>query len=367
MAKSVLVIGATGNQGQAVTKQLLQRGHHAHALTRDPTSAVAKGLASLGAVIHTGNLDSKDSINIALDGVDGVFLAVPAHPALEETHCRNVIEAARERNIKHIVYSSVARTGEHESFPGWSDDYPLAWYWKGKDVTEKMVRAAGFEHWTILRPAFFMENFCQPLCEHMFPGLASENKLQVAFDVDTRLDLVDVADIGVFAANAFESPAGYSKKEISLAAEWLTAAEIAATLGTISGKEVVVEYLSDDQATSSKERGHAAIDAQKSQREVGYGVDIEGLKGWVSTQDDDVDYTTSDSVQAVLRCPGSEVAETRRNANPMLSPPQPLAAQQHPNVLGRLAPTECLHREINVRPRLALGLARSGGRSSMAS
>jgi len=79
------------------------------------------------------------------------------------------------------VYSSVARAGEHESFPGWdADSYPLGWYWMNKQTIEGLVRTSNFTYWTILRPAFFIQNFCRPEVEHMFPGLAEKQRLSVA-------------------------------------------------------------------------------------------------------------------------------------------------------------------------------------------
>ncbi|MFW9783778.1 MAG: NmrA family NAD(P)-binding protein, partial [Candidatus Heimdallarchaeota archaeon] len=45
----VLVIGATGKQGGAVARKLLEKGHHVRALTRNKESYKAKELEKLGA------------------------------------------------------------------------------------------------------------------------------------------------------------------------------------------------------------------------------------------------------------------------------------------------------------------------------
>ena len=45
---TVVVTGATGTQGGAVVKNLLERGHQVHAVTRNPESAKARELASAG-------------------------------------------------------------------------------------------------------------------------------------------------------------------------------------------------------------------------------------------------------------------------------------------------------------------------------
>jgi shikimate 5-dehydrogenase len=46
--RSVLVSGATGQQGRAVARALLSRGHRVIALTRKPDSDAARRLASAG-------------------------------------------------------------------------------------------------------------------------------------------------------------------------------------------------------------------------------------------------------------------------------------------------------------------------------
>ncbi|KAF2176020.1 NmrA family protein [Zopfia rhizophila CBS 207.26] len=281
MPKSVLVAAGTGKQGRVVARELLERGHAVHILTRNPSSDTAKELQSMEAVLHAGDLGSAETIQTALDNVDAIFLAIPvnpANPAAEIAYAKNVLEAARNNGVKNIIYSSVARTGEHESFPGWNDDYPMAWYWKNKDTIEHMVRTAGIEHWTILRPAFFIQNFCRPEVEYMFPGLADAHELRVAFNADTQLDLIDVSDIAKFAAAALGSPSDFSGKEITLAAEKLTAAQIAELLSTISGEKITVDYINDNQAITLQKQGHIVIEAQLWQRDVGYGVDIESLK-----------------------------------------------------------------------------------------
>ena len=45
---SVLVMGATGNQGGAVVRNLLTKGHRIRTLTRNPDSPKAKQLADQG-------------------------------------------------------------------------------------------------------------------------------------------------------------------------------------------------------------------------------------------------------------------------------------------------------------------------------
>lgn len=68
---SVLVIGATGNVGRQVVRQLLDTGVAVRAMVRNPQSA---GLPS-GAEIVTGDLTRPETVAAAARGAGSVFLA----------------------------------------------------------------------------------------------------------------------------------------------------------------------------------------------------------------------------------------------------------------------------------------------------
>ncbi len=70
----ILVTGATGNQGGAVARHLLQRGNFAvRAFVRDPNKPAAQALKQAGAELVAGDLNDRDSLDRALQGVSGVF------------------------------------------------------------------------------------------------------------------------------------------------------------------------------------------------------------------------------------------------------------------------------------------------------
>ncbi|KAH7353932.1 hypothetical protein B0T11DRAFT_357270 [Plectosphaerella cucumerina] len=272
MSRAIFVPLATGQQGQALSKELLRRGYAVKSLTRNLQSPKAIELTKLGAELIEGQISSADDVHAALAGVDAVWLALPA--SLDEVGTgRAIIDAARSKGIKQFVYSSVARTGEHESFPGWSDSYPLSWYWTQKAALEDAVRGAGFESWTILRPAFFTQNSCRPVVDFLYPGLTTEHVLRVAYRPETRLDLVDTAGIASAGANAFDSPAKFHGKRLALGSEKLTAQEIADALGRITGHAIKVVYLNDDEVKEAQKLG-PIVDSQVWHRDVGYNVDL---------------------------------------------------------------------------------------------
>lgn len=277
VAQSILVIPGTGKQGRLATTEFLKRGFKVHDLIRDPSSTVARALVEEGATLHPGDLGNQQSIENALEDVDTIFLSLPAHPK-EFDFASNVVNAAKKKNIRHVIYTSVARTGQHESFPFWSGDYPMAGYWKTKHEVETLLRKANFEFLTILRPAFFMQNFCGPEVKHMFPGLADTKVLTLPFDPDTTFDLIDVLDIAKVAAAAAENPQQYAGKEIELASEKLTANEIARSLSKVSGEEIKLKLISKKESAERIKQGDMVMLALEFQRDTGYAVNLDEAK-----------------------------------------------------------------------------------------
>ncbi|KAF7883591.1 uncharacterized protein EAF02_005511 [Botrytis sinoallii] len=258
MAKSVFIAAATGEQRRPLFILLLQLGYKVKILVRVSSSSAAQALRVLGAEVHTGNLESFGVVSRAISGADTIYLALPPNLKNEILYAKNVLEAAQQEKVTQV-------------------EYPSAQYWIQKGEIEKMVRTLGFSYWTILRPAFFMQSFCCPKCDHMFLGLSELQTPRIAFLPSTLLDLISVGDIARFTTKVIQSPNRYSKKTLTLAAEKLSAAEIADRLGAVSGKEITVEYLPNLVARALRKQGNGVVGAQIWQRDVRYNVDIDAL------------------------------------------------------------------------------------------
>src|SRR4051812_5107019 len=77
-SRTVLVFGATGQQGGAVASALLSDGWSVRALVRNPSAEKAKELASFGASLVAGDLADPSSVRAAMKGVHGVFSMQPS-------------------------------------------------------------------------------------------------------------------------------------------------------------------------------------------------------------------------------------------------------------------------------------------------
>jgi uncharacterized protein YbjT (DUF2867 family) len=66
--ENILIIGATGQQGGAITRELLGHGYRVKAMTRNPKGKKAQAIENRGAEIIYGDLDDAQSLEHALKG-----------------------------------------------------------------------------------------------------------------------------------------------------------------------------------------------------------------------------------------------------------------------------------------------------------
>ena len=143
--KTILVLGATGQQGSAVASHLLKDGWKVRAMVRNPNSDQAQALGQRGIELVQGDLNQPSSLQEAMKGVYGVFsMQTPVEGTAAETRQgKAVADAARETGIRHLVYSSV---GGAERRTGIA-------HFESKWQIEEHIRALGLPA-TILRPVF---------------------------------------------------------------------------------------------------------------------------------------------------------------------------------------------------------------------
>lgn len=282
----ILVTGATGAQGGATARHLLAAGLRVRFLTRNPESAAAQALIAAGAEAIRGDLEAADSVAGAVDRCQGVFsvqLPDAQGTDAERRHAFTLIEAAKNAGVRHFVHTSVCEAGKHTAFPRWGSGYWWQKYWTDKWDVEQAVRAAGFERWTVLKPAFMMDNFALPKSKYMFPHLR-QGRIVTALLPTTRMQLIAADDVGLLACAAFRDPEHFNRQNIDLAAESLTMAEVAATLARVLGKPVVADSVSPAGALES---GLFAgwVRSQEWTNEVGYRADISALKDALGHRD----------------------------------------------------------------------------------
>jgi len=279
----ILVTGATGKQGGAVVRALLQAGRPVRAMTRDPGSVAGQALVAQGVEVVKGDFNDPASLDAALAGVDGVFsMQMGSHPGDPETEVvtgKALVEAAHRAGVRVIVHTSVARAGDQENFIGWDEGRWEPLYWNNKAAVNEMVKRQGFPYWVILKHALIMEDILPPMVDFMFPSLAERGRFETAIEPDTRLDWIAAQDIGAFAAAAFADPERFHGHEIDLSAECVTLVEVAAKITKATGKPVSAVTFSEEEMIA---QGHypLLVSSQVWDNVEGYKVDLDAVRSW---------------------------------------------------------------------------------------
>lgn len=258
----VLVAGATGNQGGAVARALLRRGHRVRAVVRDPNAASARALAEFGAELAQASYDDRASLTEAAGGVDSAFMVTTPAAGIENEVEQGFAQADAfaDAKVGHVVFSSVGSAHRQTGIPHFDSKFRI----------EQRLKARGIPH-TVSGPAYFMENLLFP---DTVSGIAS-GTLGIAMPADRKLQMQAVSDIGEFSASLFERRDDVIGKRIDIAADELSGNELAAILANVTGKPVSYLALSPDIFRPAME--DLALMVEWFDR-VGYEANIESLR-----------------------------------------------------------------------------------------
>jgi uncharacterized protein YbjT (DUF2867 family) len=258
----ILVAGATGKQGGAVARSLLDRGFRVRGLTRNPHKPEAQALAEQGAEVVQGDMEDSSDMDTALEGAYGVFTVQNFWETGydgEVQQGKTVADAAKAAGVEHFVYSSVGSAHRQTGIP----------HFESKWQVEEHVRQIGLPY-TILRPVFFMQNW-EWMREHVLGGTLAQ-----PLDPDKPFQQIAVEDVGAFAAIAFEHPDEWIGREVDLAGDEPTMPEIAETFGRVAGKEIGYYQVPWDQF--EEQRGEEYARQYRWFNDVGYEADIAALR-----------------------------------------------------------------------------------------
>jgi uncharacterized protein YbjT (DUF2867 family) len=220
-----LVTGATGDVGARVVEQLLQQGERPRIFVRDAQKA--RTCCGDRVEVFVGDLGDPASLRPALAGIDALFLvnSGPEIPVRDQA----AAEAAKAAGVKRLVKLSSMDVEQGLAIGAWHEQ------------GEAAVRASGIP-FTFVQPTGFMSNLLAWAKSIQIEGIVRSST------GDGRRAFIHSADIAAVAVKALTTPE-YTGESLPITGpEALSFAEATAKIGSVIGKRLAFETISDEEA-----------------------------------------------------------------------------------------------------------------------
>ncbi|KAJ7065725.1 NAD(P)-binding protein [Mycena amicta] len=249
--KLILVIGATGAQGQAVINALLSTSesgaptpYAVRALTRDPTSSQAQALTARGVECVTGSFQDIDSVARAMQGIYGVYVNTDGFTvgAMQEIYSgiRIFETAKRTPTLRHYVYSGLIYALKAMNF---NPEYKVD-HLDGKGRVSEYLRSQPSVvsdtelSWSIVTTGPYMEL----LLAGLFDPITVRPDGTVVFAApvgDGAVPMIALKDLGWWARYTFDHRTETSGKELNITSELVGWDHLVETFTKVTGKPAV--------------------------------------------------------------------------------------------------------------------------------
>ncbi|GAB3846065.1 NmrA/HSCARG family protein [Hymenobacter terrigena] len=253
--KLITVFGATGAQGGGLVRAILNDPSDeftVRAVTRDVHSPKAQQLVRHGAQVVAGDLDDPASIRRAMAGAYGAYCVTffweHFSPEKEDTHARNMAQAAKDAGLKHVIWSTLEDS--RKWIPLSDNRMPTL---MGKYKVPHLDAKGGANHYfsdlkvptTFLLTSFYWENF---IYFGMGPKPGPDGKLAISFPLgNSKLSGIAAEDIGKCALGIFKKGKALIGKTVGIAGEQLTGQQMADTMTKVFGLPIAYNELTPEQ------------------------------------------------------------------------------------------------------------------------
>lgn len=229
----ILIVGATGVLGSALSKQLLTLGEQVRVMTRTPEKAGE--LKNMGAEIVRGDLRDPASLWRACVGVETVVASahsifgrgLEASKYVDGQGHKDLIDAAKKAGCRRFIYVSMQGV---ESNPT-----PFARF---KYEVEMYLQVSGLR-FAILRPTAFMETHAHTMIGQ---PILETGKVTLFGQGDSPRNFVAVDDIVAYALLALNGRADNTTIEIG-GPDNLTNMEVVALYERLAGRKAKVSHV----------------------------------------------------------------------------------------------------------------------------
>jgi NAD(P)H dehydrogenase (quinone) len=221
----ILITGAGGKTGRAVTRALHDSGAATRALLfRDEQVESARQSGASETIV--GDMREAARMKSALDGIEQVYHVPPNMNPEEELMGQILVAAARSAGVKRIVYHSVFHPQVEE----------MPHHWRKMRVEARLF-TCGLA-FTILQPTAYMQNLLP-----QWDRVTESGRYEVPYSLDAKLSYVDLEDVARVAAQIIldESHVGATYELVGEAS--LSQREVASMLREVLGREILTEQL----------------------------------------------------------------------------------------------------------------------------
>lgn len=229
----ILVVGATGNLGGAVTRVLLAQDKPVRILARPQSNY--QPLMEAGAQVVMGDLKDRESLEAACEGVETIITTANAGfrggedtpETVDLLGNRNLIDAAKAAGVKQFIFVSTIAADTNSPVP-------IA---QAKGKTEAYLRASGVPY-TIIASNAFME-----MSLVMFVGTPAMigQSVTIVGEGYRKHSFVSVQDVVAFIVAAIGNPAAIDQRLLLGGPEAMSFRDVVATYERVLGREIVVK------------------------------------------------------------------------------------------------------------------------------
>jgi uncharacterized protein YbjT (DUF2867 family) len=216
----IAVLGATGTIGRRVVAELSRKRGVIRALVR---TVPANPIGSVDYVQI--DLTKKESIELALDRVEKLFLLSPIGEAQSVSEL-NIVTSAAKQGVRRIVKLSVMH----------ADPVSPIEFARIHGSLEEAIRASGCE-WTFIRPNMFLQNL------FWYKTALQQGQLPLPL-ADAPVSHVDANDVASVSATALLDDAHAEKSYTVTGPAAVTGTEMASVLSEVLHKAISYQPLS---------------------------------------------------------------------------------------------------------------------------
>jgi uncharacterized protein YbjT (DUF2867 family) len=232
---TVLVIGASGNIGRHVVRELVKRDVEVAAFIREPADDIpSDSPLSYPRVRRVqGDLSEPDSVCKAAVGCTAVFILAPHSP--DQVALQNAaVDAAADAGAKVVTLSSWGPAVHQDSpVPG------ARRHW----ITQQYILKRQLPY-TFLQPNYFMQALL-----NRYAAEVRQRGVLVSPAGNRGVSMVDARDVAEVAARTLIEPGHDGQTYVLSGPSAPTYHQIALTLTNLTGRKVISHDLSDDEFT----------------------------------------------------------------------------------------------------------------------